>query len=148
LLRLGVTLSSCGNDFALSGGSESGQVDPLTGINEVHAVVWHYGEIKDLGTFGGSHSAAQAVNDGGQLTGFAMNDIPDPYSHAFLPIPRDENHLDVDGCDYSMVDVPAQPTQPGVRTTVKPTGPTWRWLRSPWFHLPSLGLATGRGDAL
>jgi probable HAF family extracellular repeat protein len=73
------------NHGDMAGDSENGQVDPLTGINEVHAVVWHNGEIKDLGTFGGSHSAAQAINDGGQVTGFAMNDIPDPYSLFDIP---------------------------------------------------------------
>ena len=49
-------------------------------MNQMRAVVWKNGKIEDLGTFGGNESGATSVNNRGQVTGFALNDVPDPYS--------------------------------------------------------------------
>jgi len=73
------------------GDSENGAVDPLTGFKELRAVVWKYGKIMGLGTFGGNHSAALSINDRGQTIGWALNDIPDPYSLFDLPILSSSN---------------------------------------------------------
>ena len=92
----------------IAGDSENGAVDSLTGINEVRAVVWHRGEITDLGTFGGNHSAAQAINDWGQVTGFALNDISDPYSLFDLPFLGSSNGTQARAfvwCDGKMEDL-------------------------------------------
>lgn len=62
------------------GGSENGQIDPITGIPENIAVVWRHGQITSLGTLGGSFSFGSAPNNRGQVTGIALNAIPDPYS--------------------------------------------------------------------
>jgi probable HAF family extracellular repeat protein len=75
--------------------SENGALDPDTGFPEVNAVVWSNGNIINLGTFGGTQSKAEMVNDQGQVVGSATNTIPDPFSfggtfpastqaHAFL----------------------------------------------------------------
>ena len=65
----------------ITGNSENGKTDPLIpGLPEVRAVLWKHGKIQDLGTLGGSSSFSQAVNNRGQVTGLALNGIPDPFS--------------------------------------------------------------------
>lgn len=64
------------------GSSDNGELDPaVPGMSQSHAVLWRYGQIVDLGTHpdGGSQSGATAVNDHGQVVGFAINNIPDPF---------------------------------------------------------------------
>jgi probable HAF family extracellular repeat protein len=65
----------------IAGNSQIGETDPLIpGLPELRAVIWKDGRIKDLGTLGGSSSFSQAVNNRGQVTGLALNGIPDPFS--------------------------------------------------------------------
>jgi probable HAF family extracellular repeat protein len=65
----------------IGGNSQVGETDPLIpGLPELRAVIWKDGHIHDLGTLGGSSSFSQAVNNRGQVTGLALNGIPDPFS--------------------------------------------------------------------
>ena len=74
------------NDNGLIVGiSENGSTDPETGYPEYHAVAWRHGEIRDLGTLGGTVSQFFAVNNRNQAVGVAANDIPDPYSSGLGP---------------------------------------------------------------
>src|SRR6266446_3991798 len=90
--------SSCGQGInsngTVVGFSTNAQIDPLTGYREIHATRWRHGEILDLGTLGGNESYANFINDRGQITGGALNTIPDAFTtelfigatqvHAFL----------------------------------------------------------------
>jgi probable HAF family extracellular repeat protein len=68
-------------DGLISGASENGHIDPLTGAPAVHGVIWINGKIVDLGTLrGGTVSWANNVNDFGQVVGFANNAVTDENS--------------------------------------------------------------------
>jgi probable HAF family extracellular repeat protein len=73
------------NDIGqVSGISENG-IDPLTGAVATEAILWGKdGTLTDLGTLGGNVSAANAVNNLGEVAGEALNAIPDPYTSNFL----------------------------------------------------------------
>jgi probable HAF family extracellular repeat protein len=69
----------------ISGISQNGLLDPLTGAPEFRAVLWKDGNLADLGTFGGNNSCAGAVNDRGQVVGGAATSMDDPFSLCFGP---------------------------------------------------------------
>lgn len=62
------------------GASTNGQMDPLAGVAEIRAVMWKHDQVVDLGTLGGNESVAASVNDREQVTGFALNAVPDRFS--------------------------------------------------------------------
>jgi probable HAF family extracellular repeat protein len=64
----------------VTGGSENGLIDPITGWPEARAVLWSGGNVVDLGTLGGNESIASEMNPRGQVTGVAANTVDDPYS--------------------------------------------------------------------
>lgn len=63
----------------ITGQSQNGEIDPLTGIPEVRATLWTDDKIIDLGTFGGNFSLGITLNNRGEVVGFATNNIPDPF---------------------------------------------------------------------
>jgi probable HAF family extracellular repeat protein len=72
---------------AIVGDSDFGALDPLTGVPEVHGVIWSGGRITDLGTLGGTQSWVGSINSRGQVAGSAANTVTDPFVGAFCPIP-------------------------------------------------------------
>ena len=66
------------------GNSEIRKIDSVLGLHEIRAVRWNGNLIKNLGTLGGKHSAANDINDRDQIVGFALNEIPDPWSMFYL----------------------------------------------------------------
>jgi probable HAF family extracellular repeat protein len=69
-----------------AGMSETAITDPHTGWPADHAVLFQGGKVTDLGTLpGGFESQANAINDQGQVSGFASNGTRDKYSffHVF-----------------------------------------------------------------
>jgi probable HAF family extracellular repeat protein len=71
------------------GESQNGLIDPASGAPTTHAVLWNKDGFLDLGTLGGTSSAALGVNNRHQVVGTSQTTIPDPTSgstesHAFL----------------------------------------------------------------
>src|SRR5712692_1302714 len=80
----GASVSQSGpNDInakgVIAGIAFSGPIDPVIGFPEFDAVVWKDGQIIDLGTFGGTFSYANAINDQDQVVGFGLNSTPDSF---------------------------------------------------------------------
>ncbi len=67
----------------ISGFSQNGLTDPLTGNPEFQAVLFKNGSVVDLGTLGGNESSAFGVNDRGQVVGCAANAVPDSFGFCF-----------------------------------------------------------------
>jgi uncharacterized membrane protein len=66
----------------IAGISGNGVFDPLIGVEEIRAVVWKDGEIRDLGSLGGNLSAAMVINNRSEVIGISANAVPDPFSLA------------------------------------------------------------------
>lgn len=81
--------SSCGQAInangVVAGFSTNGDLDPLTGLPQIEAVRWRNGKILDLGTLGGNGSVAWFLNDRDQITGGALNSVPDSFTGVFFP---------------------------------------------------------------
>ena len=82
---------------------------------------------------------AVTINDRGEIGGMGV--LPNGDTHAYVLIPCDDDHADVEGCDYSMVDAsfaqnsntaprPAAMTQP---STLSPAQ-TVNQLRNRWMQ--------------
>jgi len=83
-------------------------------ITKSSAVLWENGSIVDLNSLVAPNSGlhlegAHAINDRGEIVGVGVPSGCAPQDvnvcgRAFVLIPCDDNHFDVEGCDYSMVE--------------------------------------------
>jgi probable HAF family extracellular repeat protein len=75
-----------------------------------HAFLWEDGDMIDLNLFvpPGSDitlTEVEQINDRGEM--FGIGTLANGDNRAFLLIPCDANHSDIEGCDYSLVDAHA-----------------------------------------
>ena len=80
------------------------------------------------------------INDRGEITGFGVLAHGD--LHAFLLIPCDENHPDVEGCDYSMAEASVPQTSSAVRNPSSRTLPQSLMRRMSRFRFPGPALGS------
>ena len=66
----------------VSGEAQTGQAaDPSIGGWTMHGILWAHGRMIDVGTLdGGPISLTTGVNDAAEVSGFALNTVPDPFS--------------------------------------------------------------------
>jgi probable HAF family extracellular repeat protein len=91
------------------------------------AFLWEKGSMADLNNLVPPNSAlhllvAFDINDREEITGFGV--LPNGDAHTFLLIPCDENHADVEGCEYDMVDEAAATRQSSASAMQEPTTTT------------------------
>jgi probable HAF family extracellular repeat protein len=117
----------------------------VSGNGFVRGFLWENGSMFDLNTLISPSSKLNLyfpsiINDRGEIAGQAQ--LPNGDIHAFLLIPCDESHSDVEGCDYSPVEAnTAVPqTKPGVRNTSSRTLPQsfMRWMNR--YHFPDVAI--------
>jgi probable HAF family extracellular repeat protein len=115
----------------------------------LHAFVWQDGgPMMDLNTLiqpGTGYQLTNAINinDRGEILakaaplGFTPDDDAD-LGHLALLIPCDDDHADIDGCDYSGVDLSALPARveiapsPAIRNSGNEDRPAFGGARKPW----------------
>ena len=97
----------------------------------LRAFLWEHGSMVDLNTLIPPGSSLQLidatdVNDRGEIVGDGVppgasaNNFVD---HGFLLIPCDENHPNIEGCDYSLAEASAVATQESQRTVTGALSP-------------------------
>lgn len=106
------------------------------------AFLWEDGSIFDLNALIPSGSPlylrqTYTINDRGEIAGEGVDTSGN--GHAFLLVPCDEQHPDVGGCDYDLVDAStaAQSTAPRYVPSGMQHPPRSRWSNR--FHFPGLG---------
>lgn len=99
-------------------GTSEDRAHMLIGVGE-HAFLWeHNGPMVDLNTLIPAGASLQltyavAINDRGEIAGFGVPPgvLPEEYEtkgHAYVLIPCDEDHPNLEGCDYARVDADFQ----------------------------------------
>ncbi len=117
-------------------GTSEDRAHMVIGVGE-HAFLWEgNGPMVDLNTLIPAGSSLQltyavAINDRGEIAGFgvAQGVPPENYEtegHAYILIPCDEDHPNLEGCDYSRADADAQ-ARPAAHEAPTPMAPATSW---------------------
>jgi len=134
LTNLGALQGDCASEAWTSNKGIVGGVSVSCDGSLWRAFLWENGSMVDLNSLVAPNPALQliyayGINDRGEIAGNGVlpgvSTAPpdqDTFSHAFLLIPCDGNHPDIEGCDYSMVEESATATGSAMptTTTVKP----------------------------
>jgi probable HAF family extracellular repeat protein len=136
------------SDDINSRGQVVGESGDCNGIVLGHAWLWENGgPMIDLNTLIPPGSGIQlthgvSINDRGEISGDGV--LPTSENHAFVLIPCDENHLGVEGCDYSMVDaaVAIAQTTPAVHNASSRTLPQSLMRRMNRYRVPGLAASS------
>ena len=144
---LGTIDNECSNAFGINSKNQIvGQAfDCNNPVLRQRALLWEDGQAINLNSFvppgsGVTLTDVEKINDRGELFGAAT--LKDGESRAFLLIPCDENHADVEGCDYSMVEASAAvpESSSAVRDTASRTVPQSLMRRMRRYNVSSLAL--------
>jgi probable HAF family extracellular repeat protein len=149
LTNLGALPGDCGSEAWTSNKGVVGGVSVSCDGNLWRAFLWEDGSMVDLNALVGPNPAqliyAIGINDRGEIAGTGVlpgvSTAPpdqDTLSHAFLLIPCDENHPNVEGCDYSPAQANAAPaSQQTVRNASWPLPPKL-WQPKNRFPFPTI----------
>ena len=105
-----------------------------------HAFLWENGNIVDLNSLISHGSDLQLlvagdINNRGEIAGFGV--LPNGDQHAFLLVPCDDKHPDVEGCDYSIMEASdTASVEPTIHATPGRRLPIMLWQRGNRFRFP------------
>lgn len=93
-------------------------------VSTGHVFLWESGSMADLNALLPPNSPlflefTETINDQGEIAG-AGSDV-NGNTHAFLAIPCDENHPNLEGCDYNLVEGSSAATANGAAPTTAAT---------------------------
>lgn len=98
------------------GGSYINQApNATTGIPTIDPFLWEHGRMIDRGEIAGFGVAPGVPPENYETEG-----------HAYILIPCDEDHPNLEGCDYSMPDADAH-ARPAAHEAPSPMAPTTSW---------------------
>jgi probable HAF family extracellular repeat protein len=89
-------------------------------VSTGHAFLWEDGSMADLNALIPPNSplsleSTETINDQGEIAGTGLD--ARGKKHAFLAIPCDDDHTDVEGCDYHLVEGSSAATTQGAAAT-------------------------------
>jgi probable HAF family extracellular repeat protein len=99
----------------------------------LHAFLWEESSTVELNTLIPPDSGVQLnyathINERGEIT--VVGELPNGNNQGFLLIPCDENHPNIERCDYSLVNAVAQSSaRPATRRASSPLLPSAPWRR-------------------
>jgi probable HAF family extracellular repeat protein len=136
---LGTLGGSQSRAFAINSGSQIVGFSTLPGDTVTHACLWSGGKIQDLGSLGGD-SAANAIDDSGQIAGTSAN--AQGVNHAFLYSGGTMRDLGPSASVASSANAIVGPNEVAGASTFGGHSHAALWSNGTWGDLGTLGGAT------